>query len=162
MRTFAPLLAGLLAWLALAHAALAEPFVHEEAQVRFEAPPGWSSQVEGDILTLWSPDETAALVIAVVQPDELSDLNAALDAALGELFEDLTPKGKPQKVKHNGLAGVSARATGQLEGANIELRTLLLKLSEGRALLLVGFMELGAPIERENQLRAVLQGVRPL
>lgn len=143
-------------------ASWAATYQHPVGQVRLDAPKAWSSDVYQDILQLRSPEEGAAVLVLVLEQVELASLQQALDRHIGQVVRNVRLKESPRKLDRHGLRGVSARASGTFEGTPVQLHTVMLELEPRRALLAVAFFTEDASLSLEDQVRDILQSIRPL
>lgn len=117
--------------------AQAETVSHAEANVQFVVPDSWSQEKDGPTLTISSPDNSLSLMFWVVEPDELEDVGAAIDAALAEIMTEVD-NGEVEETKINGFRAFYVDGTGLLEGHNAEWQAAVLMADKPLVMLALG------------------------
>jgi predicted Zn-dependent protease len=117
---------GLLATTAFAHslpantsAAADKTYTHEEGGIQFDAPDGWKSEVDGDVLTLSAPDDSISIVFWVPEADTFDAALEALEEELTKMVKNIKLDGEAKTDTHNGMKHAGLTGSGQIEGADV-------------------------------------------
>lgn len=144
-----------------AYAQVAETKVHAEAGVEIGVPAGWSAEPDEDMLVLASPDEGVALVLMVLEGEDLEAALDALDEELAALVSDIEVSGEPEAIETAGMSGISIEGRGKMDGADVELALVVLESPTGKMLLLLGMGEKGAVETHERAISEVFMSLKP-
>ncbi len=93
-------------------------------------PAGWTYEIEGDLLTINSPDELVVISFIDIEGDSVEEAIQGALEAIGEEFEDLGTTVEPVETKINGLEAVTWEATGTSDGVELDLGMMLVKNGE--------------------------------
>lgn len=137
------------------------PLVHAEADVRLDVPDHWSVERDRGIVVAQAMDDSAAVVLSILEAKQREDAFAVLDREMEEIvegFEFVASRG----VKREGMKGREIEGRGLVDGVPLVFIGSLWELSSGRFLMVLGFSEASMKARALPRLRSVFQSVRSL
>lgn len=94
-------------------------FSHAASGVQFELPAGWTTEPDGEQITVSAPDDSFTLVFWALDETTFEAAIDALDEELGKIVSKAKVSREPKKDTHNGMPHVSLEGTGEVEAVPI-------------------------------------------
>ena len=145
----------------VANVAMADTKAFPEAGVSVDLPAGWKVGNENGMTTVLEPKEEAAIMIFSVEGEKAQETLGQLDAMLGKMATDVKWPGKPQEVTVNGMKGFANKGTAVVDKKEAQLGILVLKTPNGKALFLLGMVEMAKKEAHRDNMNAVMGSVKP-
>jgi hypothetical protein len=145
-----------------ARSALAQETVgFANARVQIMVPQDWKSVSKGNVITLSDRGDDVAVAFAVVPAGALKKASQTAGNALRARIQNLTFK-KEERVKINGMPGVSFEGDGIMNGVNIDLAVLILDTpAQDKDLFIFALAEDAKLAAHKSEVKYVLRNIAP-
>lgn len=107
-----------------------EVITHTGAGLRFDVPPGWKSEADGERYDLESGDGQIVVTFWVPAEAQFEDAARAIGEELSTQIEDLQFDGEPREGTHNGMGHVAITGSGKSEGKEVTFSADLLQATK--------------------------------
>lgn len=124
------------------------------------SPDTWGTEVDGEMLTLTSPDEGAVVMLIVLKAREMDAAIDEMDRELTALVRDPVVSTQPQEIDVNGLSGITTDGYGQVDGAQLDWMCALLR-HRSHVLMVLGFADSANFYRYEQILSEILGSIQP-
>jgi hypothetical protein len=160
MRKF--ILPFVLAFATITGTALAETLTSESAKVKFDEPKGWHHRGDGDVITIMDKEEDVAIAFMSVPDGAVVKATEALEKQLSKTVSSLKWE-KEEKVKVNGMEGVSVSGDGQIDGKSVDILVLVLNTpSPDHDLIVLAMGEDARLAKHKAEVKGVFKSLKPV
>lgn len=151
-----------LASVAVTLAASSDWTTHGEAGVKIWSPDNWKKEVDGDILTVTSPDDEVFIGYIISHEGNLDQTLGALDKELGAVVKDVKFDAKHDEFSIDGMSAWGLNGTGTVEGHAVEIRNELVVTPKGKILIIFGAGTHSGLDKHTADLKKIFEGVKKL
>ncbi len=132
------------------------------AGVKVNIPKKW--KVEGDDTTLSaeSKDGAAALLLMVLDAENLDAALEKLDEELSKVVTNFKEDGEAEQINLNGMKGVAADGEGDIEGKRAMIGLMVLQSPTGKVVLVLGAVQKSKWKKHKKRITKILQSLKPL
>ncbi|MEO7097173.1 MAG: hypothetical protein ABI175_28190, partial [Polyangiales bacterium] len=101
-----------------------ETLVHRTARITIELPAGWTSEKDGDSLTVSDPSGEVVVAFIVIPVGAVKEAANALGENLGKRVDDLK-FGDGEEIEINGMQGKFIEGDGNVKGTSVDILVAL-------------------------------------
>jgi hypothetical protein len=123
-------------------------------------PDTWTSEVDGDMLSVTSPDEGAVVILMVFDYQNIEMAIDEMDRELSQIIYNIRTTAFDENMVINGLKGVTEEGTGTIDGTRIDWLSGLFPYGN-HALMILGVVDSNMYDTYQHMLVEILSSLKP-